>query len=144
MKWTADQSGEFMTDYYVTGSNMKVQWDSVNASSAVIPANTQINDSNSDFNQMKKFVALKTGNDAVGTAFRVGSMESIYVYGTAPYCDNILAFKRTSGSTTVTVVVNFNNYSINSGLYNMSGQVLASYNGATASSLPPYSVVVLK
>ena len=144
MKWTADQSGEFMTDYYVTGSNMKVQWDSVNSSSSVVPANTQINDSNSDYHQMKKFVSLKTGNDAVGKALRVGSFESIYVYGTAPYCDNILSFKRSCNGTTVTVVVNFNNYNINSGLYNMSGQVLASYNGATASSLPPYSVVVLK
>ena len=144
MKWTADQSGEFMTDYYVTGSNMKVQWDSVNASNSVVPANTQINDNNSDFSQMKKFIALKTGNDAVGKALRVGSFESIYVYGTAPYCDNILSFKRSYNGTTVTVVVNFNNYSINSGLYNMSGQALASYNGATATSLPPYSVVVLK
>ena len=144
MKWTANQSGEYMTDYYVTGSNMKVQWDNVNSTSTVVPANTQMSDPNSDFSLMKQFVTLKTSGDAVSKALCLGSMESIYVYGTAPYCDNILSFKRSYNGATVTVVVNFNNYSINSGLYNLSGQVLASYNGATASKLPAYSAVVLK
>ena len=144
MKWTADQSGEYMTDYYVTGSNMKVQWDVVNASNSVVPANTQMNDDNSDFGVMKRFIALKTAGDGIAKALCYGTMESIYVYGTAPYCDNVLAFKRTYNTTTVTVVANFNNYDITSGLYNMGGNVLASYNGATATRLPAYSAVVLK
>ena len=144
MKWTADQTGEYMTDYYVTGSNMKVQWDNVNSTSTVVPANTQINDENSDFNVMKRFIALKTSGDSVAKALTIGSMQSVYVYGTAPYCDNILAFRRTYNSTSVLVVVNFNNCDINSGLYNMSGEILESYNGATTSRLPAYSAVVIK
>jgi len=147
MKWVANgQKGDDAgtTDYYVTGSSMRVVQDDMNKSSAVKPALEQMNDPNSEYSILKKFVDLKAGSDDVGKTLRIGKIESIYVYGTAPYCDNILSFKRTLNGVTVTVVVNFNNYNINSGLYGMQGEVIASYNGATKSSLPPYSVVVLK
>ena len=144
MKWVAngqkgDEAGT--TDFYVTGSAMRVEQDDTNKSSVVVPALTQMNQDNSEFGIMKKFIALKTGNDEVGKALRTGSFTpEDWVSGTLSA--NVLMFSRKIGSTTVKVLVNFNDQTQST--HSVSGTVLASYNGATASSLPPRSAVVIK
>ncbi len=144
MKWVAngqkgDEAGT--TDFYVTGSAMRVEQDKTNKSSVVVPALTQMNQDNSEFGIMKKFIALKTGNDEVGKALRTGSFTpEDWVSGTLSA--NVLMFSRKIGSTTVKVLVNFNDQTQST--HSVSGTVLASYNGATASSLPPRSAVVIK
>ncbi len=144
MKWTADQSGDYMTDYYVTGSSMEVGWDSVNASSVVVPAMTQINDSSSEFSIMKNFVGLKTAGDAVSKALILGDINYVY-YCNGGLCANVLQFSRTYNGTTVQVIVNFNINTTYTDLANEFGEtVLASYNGATTSSIPPLSAIVVK
>ena len=136
MKWTADQSGDFMTDYYVTGSKMKVQWDTVNASSSVVPANTQMTQSNSEFAHMKKFIELKTNGDAVSQALILGSIEYKY-YCNGDTCANVLQFERKYNGTTVRVIINFDSHSYNSTAQGFSnGTELATYNGATVNNIP--------
>ena len=143
MKWTADQTGEYMTDYYVTGSNMKVGWDEINASSKVVPANTQMNQDNSQFGILSKFVKMKTAGDAVAQTLILGSLEKAnFAYGNN--AANVLCFTRKYNDTTIKVAVNFNGESI--GGNSLEGTVLASYNNPSnnRSQLPPYSVIVVK
>ncbi len=144
MKWTADQTGDFMTDYYVTGSKMKVQWDSVNASDKVIPANTQMNQTGSQFDLMKTFINLKTRGDAVSQALILGSIEYKY-YCNGETCANVLQFERKYNGTTIKVIINFDSHGYNSTTNGFnSGTVLAAYNGATLNSIPAYSAIVVK
>ena len=140
MKWTADQTGDYMTDYYVTGSSMKVGWDDVNASSKVVPAMTQMNQDDSQFGIMKKFIALKNSNDSVAKALILGSMDATY-FISGDLTANTLGFTRTYNGTTVKVCVNFNNTTMSA--YGLEGQILATYNGASQSSMPPYSAIVV-
>ncbi len=144
MKWSSDGKkgdGNGTTDYYVTGSSMRVEQDEVNKSSVVKPALEQMKDANSEFSLMSKFIKLKAGNDEVGKALRTGSINATY-FMSGDLAANTLCFTRKSGSTTVKVAVNFNNQEMSA--YDLSGTVLASYNGATASKLPAYSVIVVK
>ena len=144
MKWTADQSGDFMTDYYVTGSKMKVQWDTINASSTVVPANTQMNQSNSEFAHMKDFITLKTAGNAVSQALILGSIEYKY-YCNGETCANVLQFQRSYNGTTVKVIINFDSHAYTSTTNGFnSGTVLASYNGATLNNIPAFSAIVVK
>lgn len=152
MKWVANGSkgdGSGTTDYYVTGSSMKVEQDEVNKSSVVKPALEQMNDANSDYSLMKKFATLKSGDNEVGKALRVGSMSAINCTS-GNLAANVLSFERKSGSTTVKVIVNLNiNQAFspndnNNRYYGITGTVLASYNGASTTSLPPLSAVVVK
>ena len=144
MKWVqggskGDEYGT--TDYYVTGSSMKVELDEVNASSVVKGALAQADDSSSDFSVLAKFIALKNGSDAVGQTLRLGSMKAEdYVSG--ELAANVLCFSRTYNGTTIKVAVNFNNQTMSA--YGLSGTVLGSLNGASSSSLPAYSAIIVK
>ena len=104
---------------------------------------------NSEFAYIKKFVDLKNGDNEVGQALRIGSFERAeWVDGNL--CANVLTFTRKYGSTTVKVAVNFNNCAVpTNGQLSirdnaLSGTVLASYNGANQTYLPPYSAIVVK
>ena len=141
MKWEADQTGDYMVNYYVTGSSQEVGWDSVNASNTVVPASQQVGNANSDYNLMKKFIELKAGDDAVAQALILGSMSSAD-YANGELAANVLSFTRAYNGTTIKVAVNFNGTSINAN--SLSGTVLASYNGATQSTLPAYSAIVVR
>lgn len=145
MKWVSNGSkgdGSGTTDYYVTGSSMKVEQDKINKSSAVKPALEQMNDANSDYSVMKRFAELKSGSDEVGKALRTGSLTAANFANGELAC-NALCFTRKSGNTTVKIAINFN-YSKTLSLSNCGGTVLASYNGASTNSLPPLSAVVVK
>lgn len=145
MKWVANgQKGDDAgtTDYYVTGSSMKVEQDDMNKSSAVKPALEQMNDPNSEYSILKKFVDLKAGSDDVGKALRLGSISTGTYFASGDLAANVLCFERKLNGVTVKVAVNFNNQTMSA--YGLSGTVLASYRGATASSLPAYSAIVVK
>ena len=141
MKWTADQTGEYMTDYYVTGSNMKVGWDDINKSSVVVPANTQMNQENSQYGIMKKFINLKTANNDVAKTLILGSI-SAADYANGNLAANVLSFSRTYGSTTIKVAINFNGSEVNAN--SLEGTVIATYNTASQSKLGAYSAIIVK
>ncbi|MBO4855987.1 MAG: hypothetical protein J5511_01255 [Bacilli bacterium] len=144
MKWTMTQDGDFMTDYYVTGSKMKVQWDGVNSSDVVVPAMQQMNDANSEFGHMKDFIKIKTDGSDAAKALILGSIEYVY-YCNGTGCDNVLQFKRVYNGTTVKVIVNFSGTTFSSTANGFSsGTVLASYGGATVNNIPGYSAIVVK
>ena len=144
MKWTADQSGDYTVDYYVTGSSQEVGWDDVNKSATVVPAMTQMNQANSEYDIMKRFISLKTADDAVAKALILGSIEYKY-YCNGDTCANVMQFERKHNGTTVKVIVNFDNKTYTSTTNGFSsGTVLATYNGATATNIPPYSAIVVK
>ncbi len=150
MKWVQGGTkgdGKGTTDYHVTGSSMTVEQDEVNKSTVVKGALAQAEDANSEFSILKKFIDLKNGSDDVGKALRYGDIAAAE-WLDGELCSNVLTFTRKYGNTTVKVVVNFNksglggNLTLRSGV--LSGTVLASYNGATTTSIPGYSAVVIK
>lgn len=139
MKWTSDGKvgdGSGTTSYYVTGSSMRVEMDEVNASSTVKSATEQQADSSSDFSVMKKFIEVKNSNPAL---IRGSFTAANYVSGAL--AANVLCFSRSYNGQTIKVAVNFNGQSVNAS--GLSGTVLASYNNATATSLPAYSAIVV-
>ena len=144
MKWTADQFGDYTVDYYVTGSSQEVGWDDVNKSATVVPAMTQMNQANSEYDIMKRFISLKTADDTVAKALILGSIEYKY-YCNGDTCANVMQFERKYNGTTVKVIVNFDNKTYTSTTNGFSsGTVLATYNGATTTNIPPYSAIVVK
>ena len=156
MKWTTTggKKGDTYgtTDYYVTGSNMKVEQDKVNSSSTVkgaLNANGQFDTSNVELTAIQKFIKLKTRQDNIGKALRYGAIKHVY-FANGDNCANVLQFERTYGGTTVQVMINFNSGTTFSGFSNgwnstASGdKVLATYGGANAGSLPPYSAIVVQ
>ena len=148
MKWTTSggKKGDNFgtTDYYVTGSNMKVEQDGVNGSTVVkgaLNAAGEFDTDNAELTAIKQFIDLKNSGDPVGQALRLGSIEAGDFASGDSLVANVLQFKRKLGSTTVCVAVNFNkvnSYTLNG----MTGSNTVSYNGATKTSLPPYSVIV--
>ncbi len=145
MKWSSstsqDSDGVYNTDYSVTGSGITVGLDSVNSSSVVVPANTQVNTSGSEYNIMKTFAELKSGDNAVGQTLRVGSITATN-YASGTLAANVLCFYRSYNGTTVKVAINFNSSSMSA--YGLDGTVLATYNGASTSTLPAYSAIVVQ
>ena len=144
MKWVQDgHAGDAYgtTDFYVTGSSMKVDQDEVNKSTAVVGALAQADSSTSDFAVLARFIGLKNGTDATGAALRLGNFKAEN-YANGNLAANVLCFSRTLNGTTIKVAVNFNNQSINAN--SLEGTVLATYNNASQSTLPAYSAIVVK
>lgn len=152
MKWVQD--GELgdsagTTDYYVTGSSMKVAQDEINSSDRVQGALVQAESTTSEFAVMKKFITLKNRDDAVGKALRYGTMKAENEWVDGELCSNVLTFSRTYQGTTIKVLVNFNGRALNNGFTLRSGalsgsEVLASFNGANQTTIPAFSAVVVK
>ena len=148
MKWVAngEKGDEYgTTDYYVTGSSMKVEQDEMNKSDYVVPALTQAEQTNSDFANLAKFIALKNAiegeNAPIGAALRLGTFKAEN-YANGTYASNVLCFSRTYNGTTVKVAVNFSSSTVNAN--SLSGSVIETYNGATQTSLPAFSAIVVK
>ena len=149
MKWVqngtrGDEYGT--TDYYVTGSQMKVEQDDINKSSVVTGALAQAASSTSDFAKLAKFIKVKnaTGSDAnaaVGQALRTGSFTASD-FASGSLAANVLSFTRTLNGVTVKVAINFNKTGISAN--SLEGQVVESVNGATQSYLPAFSAIVVK
>ena len=141
MKWVQNgkkNDGHYSTDYYVTGSSQKVEMDEVNASSAVVPAETQMTKEGSDFKILSQFIQLKNSTPALIR----GSLSAQDYVGGSSLAANVLSFSRTLNGTTYKIAVNFNASAMTAN--SLSGTVVASYNGATATNLPAYSAIVVK
>ena len=81
MKWKQDGvigDGSFTTGYNITGSTASVKWDSINASSLVKDASTQVNDSTSTFSLLKKAIAFKNNNPELTTGTFTNNSSSGY------------------------------------------------------------------
>ena len=126
MKWTQNGSvgdGSYTTGYNVTGSSMTVEWDSINASTAVSPATSQASSSSSHFTVLSNFVKLKA---TTSTLIR-GSLES-YTWGDNKWVFN---FHRKLGDADYAVVVNMGTNSLSNGLDADGYKLDAYYNGST-------------
>ena len=140
MKWAQGQKvgdGSLATEYGVTGSGMEVALDSFNASGTVKSVADQLEDPNSTLSTMKKFIALKNSTPALIT----GDIEASN-FASGNLAANALCFTRTLGDVKIKVAINFNNTAMSA--YGLEGTVLASYNGATQSSLPALSAIVVQ
>ncbi|MCR5348327.1 MAG: InlB B-repeat-containing protein [Bacilli bacterium] len=101
MKWTQGgkvQDGSMTTGFSITGSAASIVWDNINSTDKVVPANTQMNDTNSEFSKLAKVIAFKNANPGMitGTLSDQGSDT------------NNLKFKNGD----VTVTINFKNYTV--------------------------------
>lgn len=144
MKWVqgGEKGDEYgTTDYYVTGSKQKVEQDEVNSSTVVMPALEQMKETNpnSDFNILKRFIAVKNGDAKLVTGdIKYGN----WVYGEA--AANVLCFSRANDAYRVVVNFNKNAVPINNDKPFEGWTVVESYNGANTTTLPGYSAMVLK
>lgn len=145
MKWVeggVKGDGSFTTDYYVTGSSAKVESDSINASSLVAPATEQVNDSGSEYNVLKKFVDLKTG-DEYAKLLTSGSIAAAN-FASGTLAANVLCFTRSLNGESLKIAINFNSTAVDAN--SLGDTVIATYNndGNSITSLPAYSVTVTK
>ena len=117
MKWyqggTAGD-GHMTTSYAVTGSGVKVEWDSINASSLVAGAEAQAASSSSNYAALAKFAALKSTSSTLirGDFVNAGST------------DYVMKFSRSLGSDSYTVSIDFSGLSAS---VSHNGTVVASY-----------------
>ena len=144
MKWatSGNEKGDAngTTDYYVTGSKQKVEWDEVNKSNAVKGALEQKADQSSDFNVLANFIKAKNADPS---KLVTGDIEAHnWVWG--DLAANTLQFSR--GGDAYRVVVNFSSQpaKINSDNPFSNYDVVESYNGATPTSVPAFSAMLLK
>lgn len=103
MKWVANGTttdGSMTTSYSINGAKTNIYHDDVNSSPFVVPANTQVNDPNSDFSILAKAIKLKNEHPA---SLITGSFEDNNTQ------DRVLSFKRSGGGETITVDVAFDN-----------------------------------
>ena len=137
MKWTNDKKvdadGIFTPDYGVTGSSMKVEWDEVNKTSTVSSAALQKGKKGSHYEAIKAFAKVKGTTPALIKGNFVP-----YNWGNEQYVAN---FVRKLGNEEYNVVVNFGSNGLTAGF---KGTVLASYNGASLTSIPAYSAILIK
>jgi glycosidase len=135
MKWTQGGKvgdGSFQTGYAITGSGMTQALDTFNASSAVASAESQVATEGSVYKTIASFATAKS---TLPTLIR-GTYKPIVS------ASDVLQFERVlAGYDTYKVVVNFAGSSTSAGL---SGTVVASYNGATLTSLPARSALLIK
>ena len=139
MKWKQNGmvgDGSFTTGYSVTGSGSKVGWDSINSSSLVTDAESR--ESNGHFKGIRDFAQLKSSAPALirGSyspyGWNVNNAPVDYVY-------NVV---RSLGGVSYNIVINFSSTQTLSAGFQ--GILSASYNGATLTSLPPYSAIAVK
>ena len=135
MKWTNDgqvNDGSFTTGYNVTGSGVKVEFDAVNKTSTVPSVAEALNGSSSHYNAIKAFASAKSSSQAL--------IKGNFVPYNFDGNDYILNFHRIFGSEDYQVLINM---SSKTQAINSSGQVVASFNGATTTSLPARSAVLI-
>ena len=106
MKWTqggVPGDGSLTTGgegLKITGSGTGIAWDSVNASTTVVAANVQANDSNSEYSKLAKVAAYKNNNPSMIT----GELSDAGTDDT----QKLLKFKNGN----ITVTVNFSSFTV--------------------------------
>lgn len=141
MKWTSDGvigDGSMTTGYGISGSDSVVEWDEINMSNKVPSAAEQVEDASSHYSILKAFANAKNADQALINGNYAPYYTDITNEGAQK---SVASFTRTLNGTTYRVVANFgsNAVSLSSG-----GTVVASYNGATASSVPGKAAVLIK
>lgn len=139
MKWKQDgqvNDGSFTTGFAITGSGASIKWDDINASSKVVDvANAS---SNEHFRAIRQFANLKGETPALIK----GSYAAYNWQVNGADADYVFNIGRSYGGETYNIIINFSPYTtLGAGL---TGTVVASYNGAVATSLPPLSAIVVK
>ena len=140
MKWTANGKvgdGSYTTGFNVTGSGMTVGWDDINGSSLMKSVAEQKSTSGSHYNAIKAFANMKSKTPAL---IRGGFEDKGWG---GKYVVNLW---RTLGTETYAFVANFTNENLTMG-YGTDGWKTVTgctYNGATGTSLPPRSCILLK
>lgn len=141
MKWKQGATagdGSMTAGYGISGSDASVKWDSVNASSTVADAETQAKSQTSHYGIISKFAKAKNASQALirgnYDAAAIEAGQATGQYGAV--------ITRTLGDEVYKFAVNFGNSALS--LSGVSGEVVASYNGATTSSLPAISAVLVK
>ena len=135
MKWVDNgkvADGSFTTEYGVTGSGMVVSWDNINSTSLVKSVADVTANGDAHFDAIKAFANLKS---ATPSLIR-GNFSASANLGA-----NVYDVTRTLGDSTVRVIVNFTNSTVNP---NATGEVLASYKGATAAMVPAHGAVAIR
>lgn len=130
MKWTDNSDGDYMTSYSVTGSGQKVELDSINSSNLV--KSVENKDSSSHYQAIRDFATAKSGSKALIK----GNFTPYEFTGN----DYILNFIRTLGSESYKVLINM---SSKKQTIKESGSIEASYNGASLTSLPAHSAILI-
>jgi len=140
MKWKqggAAGDGHLTCGYNVTGSGMAVTWDDVNSSLKVPDAETQATSAGSQYDILKTFASLKSGTPAlIRGSLAYGNFAS------GELAANVMCFSRTLDGVIYKIAINFNSSAVSAN--SLGSTIVASFNGATLSSLPAYSAVLTK
>ncbi len=139
MKWVEDGAvgdGSMTTGYGVTGSGVAVEWDEINASSLVVSADEAA--TSEHYLAIQDFATLKSASQTlirgnyVAYDWKVNNQQVDYVFN----------FQRTLGAESYSIVINFSpTATLDAGF---TGEVAASYNGATLTRIPPLSAIAIK
>lgn len=137
MKWTDNGKagdGSMTTSYGITGSGLQVGWDSVNASTKVGGAATQIESSSSHYNRLLPFIKAK----ATTPALIKGNLIPSEWDAEHP---NLLHFLRKLGTETYEIVVNMGS---NTAATGFKGTVVAATPNTTINNIQGYGCIVVK
>jgi len=141
MKWTASGQagdGSYTTSYAVTGSGAKVTWDDINSSNLVVAAEDA--STNEHFQAISAFAKAKASSPSLikGSyhpyGWNIGGKAVDFIYN--------VGRGGTSENPEYNIVVNFSStVTADAGF---TGEVVASFNGASKTSLPPLSALLIK
>ena len=140
MKWKQGAEvgdGSMTTGQDITGSKKTIKWDTVNASTSVVDAETQVKTDGSHYKTLARFANLKNSDQALIN----GNFSPYYGDINEGAQNSVVSFTRTLGSTSYRVVVNYGNNSVS---ISSGGDVVASYGNASATSVGARSAVVVK
>ena len=135
MKWTANGQigdGSYTTGYSVTGAEYPVEWDNINKTSIVKSAEEQISDTDSHYNALAKFANAKQSSSAL-----IKGYMDVEPIGTGQFAAKIV---RTLGDQKYALAINYGDSAVSCSL---SGTTICSYRGATTSSLPARSAILV-
>ena len=130
-KWGDDDSAEYTTGFSFSGDKTySIQWDSYNKTLKGV--SSQKNDSNSILKVYTTLTKLKSTDEVLIK----GSYEAISTSSI-----DVMAYKRTYNGKTYYIYHNFS--SNTASISGASGNVIYSLNGATKTSLPGYSSIII-
>ena len=138
MKWRHGASvgdGSMTTGQTIQGSTTPISWDSVNASTKVVDAETQMNQENSHYGVLASFANYKNENQALIN----GNFAPYYNDISGDATKGVVSFTRTLGNEKFRVVVNYTGNDV--GLSD-TGNLVKSYGTASTSSIGRYSAAL--
>ena len=124
------------TGYEVTGSGMTVSWDTINGSNTMKSVEQQLSTNGSHLKAIQTFAKIKSANATlIRGSFEDKNWDNNYVVN----------LWRTLGSKTYAFVANYNtNKTISMGYGSDGWKTVATFNGATGTSMPSMSCILLE